>query len=450
MKKALARGLTALLVASSPSAVVATESSATVIDASREAYSRPLPGLSDQDREVFFRGRSLFRQSWVVAPANDSAVDGLGPLYNRLACASCHQKNSRGTAPEAIGERMQSMLVRLSVAGTDDHGGPRPHPVYGDQLNEEGIPGVAGEGRAVIHWQHKTFRFKDGEQVNLRRPRLEFRELAYGRLQGVHTSPRVSPAVFGLGLLESVSAETLLALAQEVKPDGVKGRVNQVWDAAQQRTVAGRFGLKANAPNLRQQSAGAFIGDLGITSPLFLVENCGKGQTACRQAPSGDHPELTAEQLDAVEFYLAHLAVPARRKQDDPQVRRGESLFSRIGCSLCHRPALATTDHPKFPLLSRRTIAPYSDLLIHDMGPDLADHRPDYLANGQEWRTPPLWGIGLVPRINEQPRYLHDGRAKNLQEAILWHGGEAKAAQRRYAALPRSERQALLAFLASL
>ncbi|GAB2182165.1 di-heme oxidoredictase family protein [Denitratisoma sp. agr-D3] len=443
---AIALGLTALLSLSA----TAQEPASNVDDASREAYSRPLPGLSEQDRELFFHGRSLFRQSWVVAPSAESAVDGLGPLYNRLACASCHQKNSRGTAPEQPGERMQSMLVRLSIPGRNAHGGPKPHPVYGDQLNEEGIPGVTGEGRAVLHWRYRTVRLKDGERVQLRYPKLEFRELAYGSLAGAQTSVRISPAVFGLGLLESVSAETLQSLAGESKADGVKGRVNRVWDAAQKATTAGRFGLKANAPNLRQQSAGAFIGDLGITSPLFPDENCGKGQSACHSAPSGGHPELSAEQLDAVEFYLAHLAVPARRDRDVPQVQRGEALFALIGCALCHRPSLATSDHPKFPLLSRRTIAPYTDLLIHDMGSRLADHRPDYQAGGRDWRTPPLWGIGLVPRINEQPRYLHDGRARTVQEAILWHNGEGSMARRRYAALSREERQALLAFIASL
>jgi len=439
----------ALTVAASLTGL-AEERPATVDDSTREAFSKPLPGLGDGDREIFFRGRSLFRQSWIVAPSADATVDGLGPVYNRLACASCHQKNSRGTAPEHVGERMQSMLVRLSVPGQSPQGGPKPHPAYGDQLNEEGIPGVPGEGRAVIEWRQRTIRLADGERVQLRSPKLRFVELAYGPLDHALASPRVSPAVFGLGLLESVSDDTLEKLATEAKPDGIRGRVNKVWDVVQQRTVTGRFGLKANAPNLRQQSAGAFVGDLGITSPLFPTENCTAVQKACQQAPSGGHPELSKEQLDEVEFYLSHLAVPARRNTADPLVQKGETLFAAVGCALCHRPTLATGEHPKFPFLSKRSIAPYSDLLIHDMGPALADGRPDYQAGGRDWRTPPLWGIGLVPAINGEARYLHDGRARSVQEAILWHGGEAKRVRDRYAKLDKASRQALLAFIDSL
>jgi len=444
----LTLGLLLSLMASLPT--FAENRPSTVDDASREAYSKPLPGLSDGEREIFFRGRSLFRQSWVVAPVANSTVDGLGPLYNRLACSSCHQKNSRGTAPDFPGERMQSMLIRLSVAGTSADGGPKPHPVYGGQLNEEGIPGVPGEGRAVLYWKPKTVHLADGEKVELRYPVLKFKELAYGPLTGAKTSARVSPAVFGLGLLESVSEDTLQKLAAETKPDGIKGRINRVWDIEQQKPVPGRFGLKANAPNLRQQSAGAFVGDLGITSPLFPEENCSTSQKACRKAVSGGHPELDKQQLDDVEFYLAHLAVPARRKTTDATVVRGEALFAATGCSQCHRPSLPTGDHPKFPLLSQRSIAPYTDLLIHDMGAGLADHRPDYQAGGRDWRTPPLWGIGLVPAINGTARYLHDGRARTLQEAILWHDGEGRKVRQRYSRLSKEDRAALLAFLDSL
>lgn len=419
--------------------------------ADREAYSQPLPGLSEKERATFFRGRSLFRQSWVVAPANNSATDGLGPLYNRLACISCHPKNGRGKAPDAPDERMQSMLVRLSVPGVGAHGGPNPHPAYGDQLNEEGIPGVTGEGRAQIHWEDaETLVFPDGERATLRRPRVEFVELAYGALEDFLSSPRVGPSVFGLGLLEAVGTDELQRIAREAKPDGVRGKVNRVWDAARRKTVSGRFGLKANAPNLRQQIAGAFIGDLGITSPLFPRENCMPAQTACRAAPSGGHPELTKQRLDDIEFYLAHLAPPPPRDQERPEVAKGRGVFVQLGCAICHRAELRTAARTRFPLLANRRIAPYTDLLVHDMGAGLADNRPDYRANGQEWRTPPLWGIGLTESINDHRFFLHDGRARGLQEAILWHGGEAETARKRYMALPKEDRARLLAFLGAL
>ncbi|MBS0370078.1 MAG: c-type cytochrome [Proteobacteria bacterium] len=421
-----------------------------VVDAGREAFARPLDGLTDAERERFFRGRSLFNQSWVVAPAKDDQVDGLGPLYNRLACISCHARNGRGLPPEQPDERMQSMLVRLSVAGRGPHGGPRPHPAYGDQFNEEGIPGVPGEGRIRLGWVESKRRLADGEVVSLRRPTLTFTELGYGAIGKVLISPRVGQQVVGMGLLDAVSAQTLSALAAERKADGVKGRVNRVWNPESAALEAGRFGYKANMPTLRAQIAGAFLGDLGITSDLHPAQNCTAAQSACRQAPNGGTPELSARQLDDVEFYLAHLAVPARRNADSEVVRRGEALFAASGCAQCHRPSLSTGASPRFPRLAGQTIAPYTDLLIHDMGPGLADGRPDFAASGREWRTPPLWGIGLTQTISEQQRYLHDGRARSLSEAILWHGGEAKVARRRFAALPIQERRALLAFLESL
>jgi CxxC motif-containing protein (DUF1111 family) len=346
---------------------------------------------------------------------------------------------------------MLSMLVRLSVPGRDEHGGPKPHPAYGGQLNDEGIPGVPAEGRAAIRWRNLPPQtLAGGEKVVLRRPLVSFENLAYGQPGKMLYSLRVGQPVYGLGLLEAVPEATVLALAAESKPDGVKGSANRVWDAATQRTTLGRFGFKANMPNLRQQSAGAMLGDLGMTSSLFPEENCTPVQKACRAAPSGGHPELSDADLDAIEFYLANLAPPPRRHTDDAQVRQGEQFFADSGCTACHRPTLQTGLSERFPLTANRQIAPYTDLLVHDMGKGLADGRPDYQANGSQWRTPPLWGIGLVPLINEHSQYLHDGRARNLQEAILWHDGEARASRQRYVSAPAASRRALLVFLESL
>lgn len=415
----------------------------------RDAFEQPVGGLSAEERERFFRGRSLFQQSWVAAPARDSEVDGLGPLYNRLACVSCHARNGRGLPPERPDERMQSMLVRLSVPGAGPHGGPRPHPAYGDQLNEEGIPGVPGEGRVSLRWVAHTRRLSDGTRVSLRRPQLVFSGLTYGPAGRMLTSPRVGQQVVGMGLLDAVSDAYLLAIAAERKSDGVKGRVNWLGRPAAGGAI-GRFGHKANMPNLEAQIAGAFLGDLGITSPLHPDENCTPVQRTCREAPSGGKPELSAVQLEVVGFYLAHLAVPARRNVDDPQVQRGEALFAATGCTQCHRPQLETGSSPRHPRLAGQVITPYTDLLIHDMGAGLADGRPDFSASGRDWRTPPLWGIGLTEKISERPRYLHDGRARSLLEAVLWHGGEATVARKRVEALDEGERAALFAFLQSL
>ncbi len=420
-------------------------------DGSTEAFSQPVPGLSDAEREHFFSGRSLVRQSWIAAPSTDEQFDGLGPLYNRLACISCHPHNGRGQPPETADERMLSMLVRLSVPGKGEHGGPKPHPAYGGQLNEEGIPGVPGEGRAILTWREVTkVTLADGEQVSLREPMLKFAELAYGPIASVLSSLRVGEQMVGMGYLDAVPAETLEAMTKETKPDGVRGRVNRVWNPETKHMEVGRFGYKANMPTLRAQSAGAFNGDLGITSLLFPDENCTPVQKACQKAPNGGSPELTAKQLNEVEFYLAHLVVPPRRGADAPKISSGETLFAQIGCASCHRPELKTDPNWRFPRLAGQTIRPYTDLLVHDMGKGLSDHRPDGLANGREWRTPPLWGIGLTHAVSESGFYLHDGRARSLVEAIVWHGGEAKKARDRFVGMGKGERDALIAFLNSL
>jgi len=419
-------------------------------DYPREAFSHALPGMDQAQAEMFQRGRVEFMQSWAFPPEGGSA-SGLGPLFNRIACAACHQKNGRGRSPNSSDERMLSMLVRLSVPGQGEHGSPRPHPAYGGQLNEEGAPGVPGEGRAVIHWQESTVVFRDGARASLRKPKLEFTDLAYGPPGKMLASPRIGQPVYGLGLLEAVPRSTLERLASEGKAHGLNGRLNEVWDVTGQQKSMGRFGLKANSPSLRQQIAEAFLGDMGVTTPLFPTPQCTEAQTACRQLPDGkEKPELSAARLDDIEFYLAHLSPPARRTPDAPEVRNGERLFVEIGCAACHQPTLAIADHPKFPLIKAQRIAAYTDLLLHDMGPGLSDGRPDFKATAQQWRTPPLWGIGLVPVVNGHSQYLHDGRARNLEEAVLWHGGEARAAAGRYRRLDSSQRKTLLTFLNSL
>jgi len=408
--------------------------------ADREAFSQPLPGLDDEARlERFFKGRGLFRQAWVIAPSQDEAVDGLGPLYNRITCIACHPKNGRGQAPADEHAPLRTLLVRLSLPGQDAHGGPRPHPAYGDQLNELGIPGVRGEGRARIHWEERPVQLADGETLSLRQPRLSFSELGYGPLGDIRTSVRVGTPVFGLGLLEAVSAEELQRMADEPKADGVRGRVNQVWSVERQRLEPGRFGLKANQPDLQQQIASALHGDLGITSPLYPQENCAPQQRECQKARNGGTPEVDGMQLMELHFYLSQLAPPPRRAPD--RVQRGEALFAATGCAACHRPQVQA---------GAQVIAPYTDLLLHDMGDGLADGREDYLASGNEWRTSPLWGLGLIEQINPGAGYLHDGRARSLVEAVLWHGGEAALARDRFRALAKPDREALLAFLRSL
>lgn len=414
----------------------------------RQAFTQPLPGLDDAARERFVAGAGVFTRSWVVAPARDEAFDGLGPLHSRLACVSCHPRNSRGLAPATPQQRLQTMLIRL--AQTTPDGGSQAHPVYGDQLHEEAVPGVPAEGRAGIAWETHSFRFPDGELVELRRPQVVLHALAYGPLQPALLSPRVGPAVAGLGLLEAVPEAHLLALAAQPNADGVHGRVNRVPVHEGSGFAPGRFGYKAAAASLREQSAKAMLGDLGITSTLYPQPSCTAVQTACLVAPGGGTPELQPEQLDVLTFYLSQLAIPGPVTPADTDTAKnlaeGAALFESTGCALCHRPHLPVTPG----LVPGDQIAAFTDLLLHDMGEGLADGITEHQAGPRDWRTAPLWGLGLVGLIAGEEQYLHDGRARTLQEAILWHGGEAERARERFVALTPQARQALLEYLRSL
>lgn len=414
-----------------------------------EAFNHPIAGQNDEALQGFRAGSGLFRQAWVIGPSLDRPeVQGLGPLYNRLSCIACHLKNGRGSAPDAENGVARSMVVRLGVAGRDAHGGPRPHPIYGAQLNPDGVPGVPGEGRAILTYDDVTTTLADGAVVAMRRPRLAFRNLAYGPIDSTtKTSVRNAPPVFGLGLLEAVSEADILAYAEANGPG--RGRPNFVFDIDSGRRALGRFGLKANQPDLKQQIANAFAEDIGIASALFPDESCTPAQAACLAAGASG-VELTPAQLAQTLDYMRGLAVPARRNVEDPQVRQGEALFSRLGCALCHRETLTLGVFAPVPALSGAAIHPYTDLLLHDMGDDLADGREDFDAGPRDWRTPPLWGLGLAGKFGDGAVYLHDGRARTLAEAVLWHGGEAQAAADGFRALSRDQREALLAFLNSL
>jgi CxxC motif-containing protein (DUF1111 family) len=406
-----------------------------------EAFTQPIEGLDAAQAASFRKGSGIFRQAWIIGPSQDHPdFVGLGPLYNRLSCIACHVKNGRGAAPDSENGVARTMAARLSVEGVDAHGGPRVHPDYGAQLNPEGVPGVAGEGQAVVDYAEFDVAFSDGEKIALRRPTLSFRHLAYGPLgPDTKTSLRNAPPLFGLGLLESVSEAEILSGG---------GRPNFVFDVETGRKVLGRFGLKANQPNLKQQIANAFIEDIGITSSLFPVESCAPTQSACLGGAS--KPELADAQLDAVATYIRGLAPPAPRNLDDPRFIEGASLFRAIGCSSCHRETLHVAAFSLQPALNGVAIHPYADLLLHDMGEGLADGREDFEAGPRDWRTPPLWGLGLAGKGGDGANFLHDGRARTPAEAILWHGGEAQSAAEAFRRLPKPQRQALLAFLNSL
>ena len=395
---------------------------ATVYTTTRQAFEQPLPHLTPDQETQFFVGNSFFNRNWVSAPSSTTARDGLGPLFNARSCSACHLHDGRGRPPEP-GKDMLSMLVRLSIPGRDAQRGVVPEPTYGDQLNGLAVHGVPPEGRVLVTYEEIPGTYGDGEPYSLRKPRYAFTDLQYGPMHpDTLLSPRVAPAMIGLGLLEAVPAEALLGLADpdDTDGDGISGRPNRVWDKVWRQTVLGRFGWKANQPNVAQQVAGAFLGDIGITSPLFPDENCPPAALECREALNGGTPELSNKLFGHVVFYSRTLAVPARRDLQQSDVRRGRQLFEEAQCGACHTPTLRTSEVLGLPDLSRQVIHPYTDLLLHDMGAPLADGRPDFEATGSEWRTPPLWGIGLVETVNRHTYFLHDGRARNLAEAILW------------------------------
>jgi CxxC motif-containing protein (DUF1111 family) len=426
---------------------------ATVFDATRDAFSRPAPILSDDEELLFFVGNSFFNQNWVAAPSSTQARDGLGPLFNARSCAGCHLKDGRGRPPAFPGERGAGLLLRLSVPGRDLYGRPLPEPAYGGQVQDQAVPGVPAEGQIEIAYAEIQGAFADGTPYALRQPVYRLTETRYGPLHPeAMLSPRVAPLLAGLGLLEAVPEETILELADPADSDGdgVSGRPNYVWDALNHCRALGRFGWKANQARVLQQVAAAFLGDMGIATSLFPGQDCTRAQEECLSAPHGGHPEIADDDLHKMALYASALAVPARRGWDDPQVLSGKAIFARAGCTACHVPRLETGLHPTLPGLSHQTIHPYTDLLLHDMGEGLADGRPDFQATGREWRTPPLWGIGLVQIVNGHTTFLHDGRARNLMEAVLWHGGEAEASRQKVLHLDAPDREALLAFLQSL
>ncbi|MNM56421.1 Cytochrome c [compost metagenome] len=437
--------------------------SATVRKTDQNAFSMPSANLPPSRRVDFSVGNSFFRSPWVIAPSTTTARDGLGPLFNTNACQGCHIKDGRGHPPTPDDVNAVSMLVRLSIpdapvyAKVIEQLGVVPEPVYGGQFQDMAVPGVAPEGKVRVDYTAVPVRFKDGTEVELRKPSLNITQLGYGPMHpDTRFSARVAPPMIGLGLLEAIPEEAILANAeaQAKANNGINGRPNRVWDDALQKTVLGRFGWKAGQPNLNQQNVHAFSGDMGLTTSLRPLDDCTDAQTACKQAPSGNgpdgEPEVSDNILRLVLFYSRNLAVPARRDVNAPEVLAGKTLFYQAGCQSCHTPKYTTAANAAEPELANQVIRPYSDLLLHDMGDGLADNRSEFQASGRQWRTPPLWGIGLTQAVSGHTQFLHDGRARNLLEAVLWHGGEATAAQQQVLSFNAEQRAALLAFLNSL
>ncbi|WP_027468267.1 di-heme oxidoreductase family protein [Deefgea rivuli] len=450
----LAYAGTAVLALYEPSEALPAGEVGTIDDHGKNAFSLPYPGLTDQQKTDFVVGNSFFKKAWVEAPSSTKARDGLGPHFIAQSCAACHSLDGRGAPPDFANgvqqEQPMALLMRLSIPGQPE---PKPDPVYGGQFNNRSIPGIKPEGQVAIRYEEIAGQFADGTPYSLQKPTYQLTQLNYGPLhKNIMISPRIAPQMIGLGLLEAIPEASILANAarQRQEGKGIAGEPNYVLDPFVGKEMLGRFGWKANVASIAQQTAGAFIGDIGITSRIHPHEECTLKQKDCLQSPSGGKPEISDKTLNQVILYSRTLAVPSRRDADASDVLRGKQIFSDANCVSCHTPSYKTGEFAAIPQLANQTIYPYTDLLLHDMGEGLADNRPDGRANGKQWKTPPLWGLGLIKTVNGHTNYLHDGRARNMLEAVLWHGGEAEASKQAVLKLSADDREHLLKFLNSL
>jgi len=434
------------------------------------SFSHSSANLEFSRKMSFSLGNALFKKVWVASPSSTLASDGLGPLFNAPSCQRCHIKDGRGHPPKANfpQDNAISMLMRLSIppqtklqrdALASGRVGAINEPTYGSQLQDLSVTGNLSEGKINITYDEQIIHLKGGEQVSLRHPTYTISNPNYGPLHPqMMMSVRVAPPMIGLGLLEAILASDTLSLAdpEDTNNDGISGKANEVWDFIKQESSLGRFGWKAGQPNLPQQNAAAFSGDLGIASPLFksLSGDCSPAQVTCIKAPHGgalqhDNVEISSESMKLVNFYSRNLALQKRQRVNSPKVLAGKALFYQSGCVDCHQPSYTTSEKAGIEQAEQR-IWPYTDLLLHNMGRGLADHRPEFMATGLEWRTPPLWGIGLTQSVNKHSFFLHDGRARSLLEAVIWHGGEAQKAQQKVVNMTPEERRLLIGFLESL
>lgn len=410
------------------------------------AFIVNMPGLTAEHERMFYSGNGFFNQSWVEAPASTEAIDGLGPYHNATGCSGCHFKDGRAAPPEDGPGPFVGLLLRMSIPGG------APEPTYGGQVQDLALPHMQPELTPVVSWNEVAFAYPDGTVSTLLRPDFALTHPADGPLdEGVQLSARLAMQVIGLGLLEAIPEADLVALADpdDADSDGISGRVPWVTSLETGEQVVGRLGWKGETANTADQTAKALAGDLGLTSRLVPADDCTDRQIACLAEPSGGVPEVSDEIFDRLVLYSRALAVPARTAADDPDILQGRELFEAVGCADCHVSSHRTGPGP-LPELADQLIWPYTDLLLHDLGPGLSDGRPLGEAGAQEWQTRPLWGIGHLQDVNGHTRLLHDGRARGVAEAILWHGGEAQDANTAFQTLSAADRDRVVAFVEDL
>lgn len=410
--------------------------------------NKQIDGLSDVAIDQFMLGRSFFTVPWVAAPSATTARDGLGPLFNANACTACHRPSRHKQIFDDDDNRL--LVFKLSQPNKHTYGQydqiTPTDPTYGSQLAINGIHGVPFEAKTDILWQYSRQTLADGTVINLRKPIPQVSQWQYGKPHSqTRVSLRIAPLLIGVGLLEKIADEDILSAidSKDSNQDGIFGKVNHTFDIANNRLAIGRFGHKASMPSILMQTADAAFNDMGLTNPLYPNENCTPQQILCIKAPRSlptpeGHLDLPMHRLQAIAFYLENLKAP--ENISSTKQHQGQALFKDLQCATCHTPIQKTHDGIVFQ--------PYSNLLLHDMGAELADARPEYDASPQFWRTAPLWGLGAKARANIP--LLHDGRARNITEAILWHGGEAEQSKQKFSNLDKYQRNSLLDFLDTL
>ena len=441
----------------------------TVFSSNKNSFSLPMRNIHPSNKIDFFIGNGLFQRNWVASPSLTEASDGLGPLFSGNSCQSCHISDGRGHPPLTFTNDSSSLMtLHLSIPSKNELMNTKydslkiklnPEPIYGSQLSSFGIEGIYSEGNIDIVYEFIPIAFNNGKIISLRKPIYSIVNKNYGDLHiDVQISARVAQPMIGLGLIENISEIDILNNVdlEDLNKDGITGKANYVWDIRQDKSTLGRFGWKASQPSIYQQTVDALFEDMGLSSTAIpLYDNCTHHQLECKKLPNGnsknyDDVEVSNDQVDLIVYYSKHLGVPQRRDYENARVLEGKEIFFKSGCASCHTPKFVTMKVENDQSLSEQVIWPYSDFLLHDMGEDLADDVDEFLANGGEWRTPPLWGVGLTSKVSGHTNLLHDGRARNILEAILWHGGESKKSKENVLNLSDYEIENLLLFINSL
>lgn len=416
----------------------------------REFRGRP---FNQSARSLSNKEFQRFGDGAVVFDAHFLPEDGLGPVFNEDSCLSCHLDGTEtaGGDAEASDEPGPGLLLRLSIPGVNEHGGPLAEPTYGVQLQNRAVKPAVREGSFTVEWELRSGKYPDGTPYELRSPRYVIDDLVAGPLHpDVMISGRIAPPMTGMGLLEAIPEADLVSASDPTDRDGdgISGRVNRVWNDTTERIEAGRLGWKAGQPTVRQQSVAATHDDMGVTTPDD-PDPCRNQGSLCTSPSSLPEPEMTAIELADQVFYNRTIAVPIARRVKDESVKRGANGFVAAGCSSCHTTTQVSGPDEVKGLAGQR-FHPFTDLLLHDMGEGLSDGRPEFEATGSEWRTAPLWALGRRAEVTGFNSFLHDGRARGIEEAILWHDGEAAGARKSFMKLSKARRADILDFLAAL